>query len=58
MAQDIWRVTLRVIKQVTIKAKNDSAARLTAILDEDMANVISVDVEDQYKVDNEGRPIE
>lgn len=55
---EMFRVTLKVIKQFTVWAVNEDVAIALALASEDVSNIISVDVEDQYKIDINGKPIE
>ncbi len=53
MAQDIWRVTLRVIKQVTVPGYDEDEAIALALAEEyTWGDVITSSVEDIYKVED------
>ena len=50
---ETWRVTLRVIKQVTVQGYDEDEAIASAMAEEDIwADVVTVSVEDIYKVED------
>ncbi len=48
-----WRVTLRVIKQVTVEGHDEDEAIASAMAEEDLwGDTVTVNVEDIYKVED------
>ncbi len=55
---ETYRVTLKVMKTITIRALSAVDAVTAAESREDLADVISIEVEDMVQIDNKGNIIE
>ena len=55
---ETYRVTLKVMKTITIRALSATDAVTAAESREDLADVISTEVEDMVQIDNKGNIIE